>query len=229
MYQKGLGVPLYINRGQELLMNAAMQGHPGAIESLKNRGIKPPAMMLKDGEDSKDGKGKKTGKKEDAGPPGMEIKIAGMGPAAGKIDPAVTALVEGFADAVNSKDLAKLKKLMGPEYAACANGVDKAIYDQYLSDGMGFDIGPGYAVSFGPLSPAALPFLDIVNYPVPPGHYVQIDLPLQPPMAGQKKIEYGTTIIQPLVNADGKWSLAFGCPTPLGIKRMRKSGMVGEG
>ena len=61
------------------------------------------------------------------------------------------------------------------------------------------------------------------------GHYFQIDLPLQPPMAGQKKIEYGTTIIQPLINADGKWSLAFGCPTPLGIQRMRKSGMVGEG
>ena len=95
---------------------------------------------------------------------------------------------------------------------------------------MGFDIAPGYAVTFGPLSPeAALPFLDIVNYPVRPGHYVLIDLPAPPPGPGQEKIEYGTTIIQPLVNADGKWSLALGCPTPLGIKRMRKSGLIGEG
>ena len=58
LYLKGLGVPLYIGRGRELLISAAQQGHARAIESLKNRGIEPPPMMVKEGEDSKDGKGK---------------------------------------------------------------------------------------------------------------------------------------------------------------------------
>ena len=229
LYQKGLGVPLYLGRGRELLISAARQGHAEAIESLKKRGIEPPPMMVKEAEGSKGGKGKKA-KEESVGPPAMDIRIAGMGPATDKIAPALKALVERYAAAVNSKDLAKLKPLIGPEYAACANEGNKAAYDDYLSDGLNFTIVPGYAVTFGPLSPqAALPFLDIVNYPVRPGHYVRIDLPAPPPRADQEKIEYGTTIIQPLVNADGKWSLALGCPTPLGIKRMRQSGLIGEG
>jgi len=58
LYLKGLGVPLYIDRGRELLMNAAMQGHAEAIESLKNRGIEPPPIMVKEAEDSQDGKSK---------------------------------------------------------------------------------------------------------------------------------------------------------------------------
>lgn len=58
LYQKGLGVPLYLGRGRELLISAARQGHARAIESLKKQGIEPPPIMVKEGEDSKDGKGK---------------------------------------------------------------------------------------------------------------------------------------------------------------------------
>ncbi len=58
LYQKGLGVPLYLARGHELLISAAQQGYAQAIESLKKQGIEPPPMMVKEGEDSKDGKDK---------------------------------------------------------------------------------------------------------------------------------------------------------------------------
>lgn len=58
LYQKGQGVPLYIGRSRELLISAAQQGYARAIESLKKQGIEPPPVMVKEGEDSKDGKDK---------------------------------------------------------------------------------------------------------------------------------------------------------------------------
>ena len=58
LYQKGLGVPLYIGRSRELLISAAQQGHAEAIESLKKRGIEPPPIMVKEGKDSKGGNDK---------------------------------------------------------------------------------------------------------------------------------------------------------------------------
>ncbi len=57
LYQKGLGVPLYIGRSRELLISAAQQGHAQAIESLKKQGLEPPPILVKEAEDSKDGKG----------------------------------------------------------------------------------------------------------------------------------------------------------------------------
>ncbi|MCH7865585.1 MAG: sel1 repeat family protein [Proteobacteria bacterium] len=145
--------------------------------------------------------------------------------------PAIRDLVSRYAAAVNAKDLARLKQLIKPEYAACANDGNKAAYDDYLADGFAFEIPPGYTVRFGKLDPAAaLPFLDLMTYPVKPGHYVRIDLKDPPTGAGAGAVELATSVIQYIAGGEGDWSLVFGCPTSGGFEKMRQaSGAAAKG
>ena len=145
--------------------------------------------------------------------------------------PAILDLVSRYAAAVNAKDLARLKELIKPEYAACANDGNKAAYDDYLADGFAFEIPPGYTVRFGKLDPAAaLPFLDLMTYPVKPGHYVRIDLKDPPTGAGAGAVELATSVIQYIAGGEGDWSLVFGCPTSGGFEKMRQaSGAAAKG
>ena len=143
--------------------------------------------------------------------------------------PAIRDLVSRYAAAVNAKDLAQLKELIKPEYAACANDENKAAYDDYLADGFGFKVTPGYTVVLGKRDPAAaLPFLDLMTYPVKPGHYVRIDFKEPPARAGDGAVELGTSVIQYIAGQEGEWSLVFGCPTSGGFEKMRQASGAAE-
>ena len=161
----------------------------------------------------------------------MAVTITGNQPPPETVAPvaAIRDLVSRYAAAVNAKDLAQLKELMKPEYAACVNEENKAAYDDYLADGLGFNVAPGYTFVFGKLNPAAaLPFLDLVTYPVRPGHYVRIDLNEPPTRADDGAVELGTSVIQYIAGREGDWSLVFGCPTPGGLEIMRQASGAAE-
>ena len=80
----------------------------------------------------------------------------------------------------------------------------------------------------GKLNPPPLPFLDLMTYPVKPGHYVRIDLNEPPARAGNGAVELGTSVIQYIAGREGDWSLVFGCPTPGGLEKMRQAGGAAE-
>ena len=143
--------------------------------------------------------------------------------------PAIRDLVSRYAAAVNAKDLAQLKQLIKPEYAACANDENKAAYDEYLAGGLAFKVTPGYTFVLGRLNPAApLPFLDQVTYPVKPGYYVRIDLNEPPVRAEDGAVELGTSVIQYIAGKEDDWSLVFGCPISGGPEKMRPAGGAAE-
>lgn len=161
----------------------------------------------------------------------LDIGLAGHGPPGeGALDPALNDLIGRYAAAVNAGDVEMLKPLMGPEYAACRTDENQAAYDAYLADGLGFSLPPGWTARLGELNAdAPLPFGDLVTYPVRPGHYVLIDLAGEPRAEPGDGLALPATVIQPVAEQDGAWSLVFGCPTPEGIARLRRAGLVGAG
>lgn len=237
LYRDGRGVPVYPKRRQELLVLAAEQGHQEARESLRRLGIEPPPIKEKKTEQAPSGEAAKSdaaGGKEkqadqgdgeaeqveapvDAGPPGLTVRLAGMEDASGELEPALIALVERLVAAVNGNDLAAVKTLAGAEYAACANSENGAAYDAYLRSAMAYGIGTGYTASLGVMQAgAALPFTDLVGYPVAPTHYLKIDLPDPSFEPGTAEQRFGDTVLQFVANQDGAWSLVLGCPTAEG-------------
>lgn len=235
MYRDGRGVPVYPERHRELLVSAAEQGHREARKSLQKLGIEPPPIKEKneappggtaEGEgkrvDQVDGDGDKDEAPVEAGPPGVHVRLAGMEAPSGELEPAAKALVRRLVAAVNGNDLAAVKELAAAEYAACARDENGPAYDAYLAGVMAYEISAGYAASLGALQAGApLPFTDLVSYPVPPTHYVKIDLqdPPHEPGAGERR--FGDTVLQYLVMRDGVWSLVLGCPTAEGLARMQ--------
>ncbi len=234
MYRDGRGVPVYPERHRELLVSAAEQGHQEARKSLQRLGIEPPPIKEKNappggtagGEGKRveqvDGDGEKDEAPIEAGPPGVHVRLAGMEAPSGELEPAAKALVERLVAAVNGNDLAAVKELAAAEYAACARDENGPAYDAYLAGVMAYEIAAGYSASLGALQAGApLPFTDLVSYPVPPTHYVKIDLqdPPHEPGAGERR--FGDTVLQYLVMRDGVWSLVLGCPTAEGLARMQ--------
>ncbi len=81
----------------------------------------------------------------------------------------------------------------------------KASDDDYLANGLGFKVAQGYTFVLGKLNPPPLPFLDLMTYPVKPGHYIRIDLKEPPNQC-------------PLWVKSGHFSLPPECPLS-GVKR----------
>lgn len=154
--------------------------------------------------------------------PALAVALIGAEPAAADaVEPALAELVGRYVAAVNKRDLAALKALMQPEYAACAKTLDAAAYDAYLADGLGFPIAPGYGVRAGALKKdAPLPLAGLVTYPVRPSHHVLIEpqggaqggVKGEPTSAAAGAVELPPLVLQPVASVNGQWSLVFGCP-----------------
>ena len=217
LYRDGQGVPVYPQRSRELLINAAEQGHQEARASLERQGIEPPPIKEKEPEKAPpdvaaEGEEKQAGQEDgeaeqveapvEAGPPGLNVRLAGMEDAAGEMEPALVALVE---------------RLVAAEYAACASAENGSAYDTYLMGVSAYNIGAGYTAGLGALQAgASLPFMDLVSYPVAPTHYLKIDLPDPAFEPGTGERRFGDTVLQFLAKRNGGWSLVLGCPTAEG-------------
>ncbi len=229
LYVQSLGVPLNPKKARRWLLMAAEQGHSEARAALQRLGIKLPTIKATPSEDEEqmakaqdDG----VGNKQDARPnnlPRFDVLLEGMEPPTETVDPAISALVESFTATLANNDLDAIKELAALEYRACATDQNSSDYDGYLSEILEIDIAPPDKTSLGTLQPGApLPFADLVSYPVPPTHYVKMDMQNPPTEAGAADIQYGDTILQYVTNRDGIWSLILGCPTAEGFARMRQ-------
>jgi len=230
-YMQSQGVPLDPKAGRKWLLMAAEQGHAEARTALQRLGIKLPAVKVAPPEDEEQmAKAQDEGKgvRSDTGPR-FDVQLAGMNPPTETVEPAVSALVESFTSALINNDLGAIKELAAPEVQACATDQNAAGYDGYLSEILEINVVPPFEVSLGALQPGApLPFTDLLSYPVPPTHYVRLDMADPPNEPGASQIQYGDTILQYVTNRDGIWSLILGCPTAEGIARMRQQKPASE-
>jgi len=225
LYQEGLGAPIYPEEGERWIKRAAAQGYQKARLRLQSQGIEAPPIKMKKQRPKKG----KMSKAKKAFEPGLDIRLAGLGAPYAQPFPQIEILAKRYAAAVNDNDLDALKNLLRPEYNACARKSTKDVYENFLSQGIGFRIPEAYGLAMGPVGiQATLPFLDMVNYPVRPSHYFRIDFKGKPKQTGPGAIEYATAIVQPIVFRAGEWSLIFGCPSAQGLERLRRAGLGGK-
>lgn len=121
-----------------------------------------------------------------------------------------------YVAAVNSKDAARLRRLVHPASLACITDLNRDFFDEmFARDTRRSLAGPYRVVEVTALTSDAAPLLppDLGAYPVAPTHRIQIDV--------QTGRTSSVTVIRELRVQDAAWLMVVPCPTAKGLEAFR--------
>lgn len=127
----------------------------------------------------------------------------------------VKAFAAEYVAAWNTKDLARLARLIVPGSRACVTAENKAVYDEIQRTDMRDAVAPGYLLSLMPLNEGNLKAMASEGYfLVKPERELHVDYDYPNSRDGGQLLLY-------LVHENGRWMSVFPCMTPHAIQEYR--------